>query len=54
MRVYVVTSVELGWDCVIAVYNSNDVGEDELEVRYPQKRGYVIHSELLQSEIDDE
>lgn len=38
-RVIVVTSVELGWDCIVEVYNADDIGREELEERYPSKRG---------------
>lgn len=29
MKVYVVTGVELGWDCVVGVYTSEEVARKE-------------------------
>ncbi len=36
-EVFVVTGLELGWDCVVAVYNTNSlcVNLEELELQYP-------------------
>ena len=53
MQVYVVTSVELGWNCVVAVY-SGDVSLEELSKRYPDKQGYVVHPNTLETKIEDE
>jgi hypothetical protein len=36
MKVYVVTGVELGWDCVVAVYSCESIPLAELELEYPQ------------------
>ena len=50
MRVYVVTGVELGWDCVVGVYTDEEVARKE----YPDEDYYVIHEETLDTtEIDD-
>jgi hypothetical protein len=43
MRVYVVTGVELGWDCVVGVYTDEEVARKE----YPDEDSYVIHEETL-------
>ncbi|WYN05109.1 RNA ligase [Pseudomonas phage UNO-G1W1] len=54
-RVIVVTSVELGWDCIVEVYNADDIGREELEERYPSKRGYVVHyPQRVLSEVEEE
>lgn len=41
-EVYVVTSTELGWDCVVGVFNANDISEAQLERIFPQGSSYVI------------
>lgn len=54
-RVIVVTSVELGWDCIIDVFNADDISREELAEAYPSKRGYVIHHpQRVLSEVEVE
>ena len=43
---YVVTSTDLGWDCVVAVY-PDTVDIKLLEQAYPDNNSYVIHQESL-------
>lgn len=43
MKVYVVTGVELGWDCVVGVFTDEEVARKE----YPDEDSYVIHEETL-------
>ena len=43
MKVYVVTGIELGWDCVVGVYIDEEVARKE----YPDEDSYVIHEETL-------
>ena len=43
MKVFVVTGVELGWDCVVGVYIDEEVARKE----YPDEDSYVIHEEIL-------
>lgn len=45
-KVWVVTSTELGWDCVVAAF-VDSITEEELEAAFPANKGYVIHSETL-------
>lgn len=54
MKVYVVTGIELGWDCVVAVFDNNEAAEKhckELDENWNEYEGdYIIHEqELLQS-----
>ena len=53
MRITVVTSVELGWDCVVAVY-SGEVSQEWLEKEYPNDRGYVLHDKHLRTKENSE
>lgn len=43
MRAWVVTNVELGWDCIIGVFSADDLSREELEERFPRKQAYVVH-----------
>ena len=43
MKVFVVTGVELGWDCVVGVFTDEEVARKE----YPDEDSYVIHEETL-------
>ena len=50
MKVYVVTGVELGWDCVVGVFTDEEVARKE----YPDEDSYVIHEEILdRTKIED-
>ena len=50
MKVYVVTGVELGWDCVLGVFTDEEVARKE----YPDEDSYVIHEEILdRTKIED-
>ena len=50
MIVYVVTNPELGWDCVVGVYTSEEVARKE----YPDEDSYIIHRKNLDaSDIED-
>lgn len=40
--VYVVTMPELGWDCVVGVFNSDSVSEETLKNTFPEHQ-YIIH-----------
>lgn len=53
MRVFVVTGLELGWDCVVGVYEADSVSAEDLESQYP-KGEYIISSVNVETEIEDE
>ena len=46
MKIYIVTSPDLGWDCVVGVFDSTKVSKLELMTLFPDSR-YVIHEETL-------
>ncbi len=56
MRVYVVTGLDLGWDCVCAVYT----GVDEATIRkeWPEDRFVItemgVETEVVSSYTEDE
>lgn len=56
MRVWIVTNTDLGWDCIVEVYNADDISREELETRYPRDRSYVVHwgPHKVLSEVEDE
>jgi hypothetical protein len=43
-EVYVVTSTDLGWDCVVDVFDANSVSKESLEEVFDSEDGYIIHS----------
>jgi hypothetical protein len=47
--VYVVTSLELGWDCVVGVFK--DVDADKLHKRFPSPP-YVISDHTVEFSLD--
>lgn len=53
MRVFVVTGLELGWDCVVGVYDADNVSKKDLQSQYP-KGEYVISETAVETEIEDE
>ncbi|AMR57427.1 hypothetical protein vB_PsyM_KIL4_0017 [Pseudomonas phage vB_PsyM_KIL4] len=42
-QVYVVTSVELGWDCIVGIFDADEFSREDLQERFPSKQGYVVH-----------
>jgi len=52
MNLLVVTSPKLGWDCVVAVYESTSDTLDDIGRAYPHERGYVI-TEIELSKPED-
>jgi hypothetical protein len=50
-KVFVVTGLEFGWDCVCGVFDQADVTMEELEAIYPE-RAYVISDRTLDTRED--
>jgi hypothetical protein len=57
--VYVVTGLELGWDCVVAVYDADEVDIKDLceeyghDVETGENDGhYVIHEQTIRTKLD--
>lgn len=51
--VYVVTMPELGWDCVVGVFNSDSVSAETLENTFPEDQ-YIIHGRYcVQKDVYD-
>lgn len=42
-EVFVVTNVELGWDCIVGTFDADEFTREDLQERFPQTRGYVVH-----------
>lgn len=47
MKVYVVTGLQLGWDCVVAVYSHEHVTFEELDRQYPADEYVVTMHEVF-------
>lgn len=50
--VYIVTSTDLGWDCIVGVYDNEDAAILFLEAM--DNSSYILHKKTIQSEYDDE
>ena len=50
--VYVVTSTELGWDCVIGVFDEDSVDWEELENTFPESGEYVITFSMVEKNLE--
>lgn len=49
--VYVVTSTELGWDCVVGVFDEDSVDLEELENTFPESGEYVITFRMVEKSL---
>ena len=49
--VYVVTSTELGWDCVVGVFDEDAVDLEELEEIVPESGEYVITFRMVEKSL---
>lgn len=52
-KVYVVTSVELGWDCIVGVFDPEFVSEEKLHERFSRDDGYVVFENTVESNLDE-
>lgn len=43
MRAWIVTNTDLGWDCIIGLFDVNEFSREELEERFPRRQAYVVH-----------
>ena len=50
-RVYIVTSRELGWDCIVHCYDPEHITMEELLIEYPIDSEYIIFDKELQKEL---
>lgn len=53
MEVYIVTNVELGWDCIVGVFGSNTITLQELKNRFSSNAGYVIFKNTVLNDLED-
>lgn len=51
-KVYVVTSLEAGWDCVVGVFDPTEVMLEELEACFPEGQ-YVIFEKEIELTLND-
>ena len=50
--VYVVTSTELGWGCVVGVFDEDSVDLEELEETFPESGKYVITFSMVEKTLE--
>lgn len=51
--VHVVTNLELGWDNIVAVFDSDVVSFEELEKRFKRKDMYIIHCQKVETSLEE-
>lgn len=51
-KVWVVTGFELGWDCVVAIFDSTQVTKEQLEERFDSEQ-YYIQRKTIETDMDD-
>lgn len=51
MTVYVVTGFDLGWDCVIGVFDADTVSLKTLTERFPED-SYYINKQFVEQNLD--
>lgn len=51
MKVFYVTGFELGWDCMIGIFDASKVTEAELKKAYPEDQ-YYIDEKTVQTKVD--
>lgn len=51
-QVYVVTCPEMGWDCVVAVYNSDQVTLPDIKALFPSPE-YVVTEMNVDIEVEE-
>lgn len=49
--IWVVTGLELGWDCLVGVYDASVISEEELVAHFGED-SYVIHHKKIKGEIE--
>lgn len=53
MKVFVVTSAEFGWDCIVGVFNPKHVTRKELEEKFPRKDKYFIFEKEVELDLSN-
>lgn len=52
-KVYVVTSLEAGWDCIVDVFDASEVMLEELLLAFPKHAGYSILIRKVETSLDN-
>jgi len=51
-KVFVVTGLDLGWDCIVGVFDANTFSKEELKVQFPEGRGmYMIFEHEIETSL---
>ena len=48
--VWVITGIELGWDCVVEVIACETCSAEDIERRYPDGGTYVVTHKIVQAQ----
>lgn len=52
MKVYVVTNPDLGWNCLVGVFDYSSFTKEELESQFPMDE-YIIRETEIYTDISD-
>jgi hypothetical protein len=51
-KVFVVTGLDLGWDCIVGVFDAEKISVEELRVQFPEGRGmYMIFEQQVETTL---
>lgn len=52
ITVYIVTNPELGWDCIVEVFDTNEIRLEQVREVFPENRGYCVFKRKALTEIE--
>ncbi len=52
ITVFIVTNPELGWDCIVDVFDANEITLEQVREVYPKKYGYFVFERVAATEIE--
>lgn len=52
ITVYIVTNPELGWDCIVEVFDSNEIRLEQVQEAFPEDHGYRIFERKALTEVE--
>lgn len=53
-KVFVVTGLDLGWDCIVGVFDAEKISKEELKVQFPSGRGmYMIFEQQIETNLEN-
>lgn len=52
---WVVTNTDLGWDCIVGLFDPKVFTREDLEERFPRRLSYVVHysKHTIHTDLED-